>query len=287
MKTKPPRASGVYQIRCIPNGKIYIGSAVDLRDRWDHHCQSLRSGAHRNRHLQNAWDKYGETNFEFSILELVDTADLLSAEQEWIDRSGCVDREIGFNIYDTAGSPGNANAQVWEGFVDPNGNEVTITNLFDFCRQKGLDWASMHRLAKGESKLKSYKGWTHRNSIRQRECVKTYDGFIDPNGNSVGSITNLAAFCREHRLDNTHMVAVAHGKLYSHRGWTYDNDREYSGHKTYTGFHDPNGQRVIISNLAEFCRQHGLDAVHMRELINGKRKSHKGWTWREDRESAQ
>jgi len=64
----------------------------------------------------------------------------------------------------------------------------------------------MHRLAKGQSKLKAHRGWTHRNSVRQREYIKTYDGFIGPDGNAVGTITNLAEFCRQHGLDNTHMV---------------------------------------------------------------------------------
>jgi group I intron endonuclease len=39
-----PRASGIYQIRCIPTGKIYVGSAVNLRKRWDQHHRSLRKG---------------------------------------------------------------------------------------------------------------------------------------------------------------------------------------------------------------------------------------------------
>jgi len=286
MTSEPPRLPGVYQIRCMPTGKIYVGSAVDLRERWEHHCRSLCRGDHHNIHLQNAWDKYGEENFEFSVLELVsDAPDLLRVEQEWIDRTGCADRNVGFNIYDTAGSPGDARVQTWEGFIDPDGNEVTITNLFDFCRRSGLDFPSMHRLAMGNSKLKSYKGWTHRNSPRQRDFVKTYGGFIDPDRNPVGPITNLAAFCREHGLDNTHMVAVANGRLYSHRGWTYNNGRERLGPpKTYTGFIDPDGHRVVITNLNAYCREHGLDAVHMREVMAGRRKSHKGWTWSDDDE---
>jgi len=169
----PPRSSGVYQIRCIPTGKVYIGSAVDLQHRWEQHRRSLRRDDHRNIHLQYAWDKYGEQNFEFSVLEFVEASDLLRAEQEWINRTGCADRNVGFNIYDVAGSPGDINAQVWEGFIDPDGNEVTITNLQEFCRQHGLDHSSMIRLAGGQSKLKSYKGWTHQNSPRQREYVKT------------------------------------------------------------------------------------------------------------------
>lgn len=284
MRDLLPRSSGVYQILCVPTGKIYIGSTVNLRARWDMHRWRLRRGNHVNLHLQQAWDKYGEANFVFSVLEFVKKSDLLSTEQVWIDKTRCADRNNGFNIFNVAGSPGDRFAQVWEGFIDPEGNEITITNLQEFCRQHELDFPSMHRLAKGKSKLKSYKGWAHRNSVRQRDYVKTYDGFITPDGRPAGSITNLAAFCREQELDNTHMVAVSHGRICSHRGWTYDAGKQRPGPKKYTGFINPGGQRVIIENLKAFCRKHGLAVVHMYQIKSGKRKSHKGWTWKESDE---
>lgn len=274
--------AGIYQICCNVNGKIYIGSAVNLTARWQKHRQSLRLGKHRNCHFQQPWDKYGEEAFEFTVLEYVPRSGLLYAEQKWIDKTRCTNRKIGFNLYPIAGSPGDTFVQVWEGFTDPDGKEVTITNLFDFCRQNGLDFPSMHRLAKGRSKLKSYKGWTHKNSIRKRDYVKTYDGFISPDGKPAGTITNLAAFCRERGLDNTHMVAVANGKLNNHRGWTHKNGKKKLEPKRYTGFINPAGERVIITNLSAFCREQGLDVVHMHEVKSGNRKSHKGWTWRED-----
>lgn len=282
----PPRSSGVYQITCVPTGKIYVGSARNIRERCYKHRRGLRRGEHCNGYLQSAWNKYGEINFQFSILELVDASYLLEAEQAWFARTGCTDRTIGFNIYDEAGSPGDKHAKVWEGFIDPNGNELTITNLYDFCRQHNLDFSSMHRLAKGKSKLKSYKGWTHRNSIRKRDYIKIYLGFIDPDGYPAGAITNLAAFCREHHLDKTHMVAVAKGRILSHQGWTYHNARSrkpgIAAPKTYTGFVSPGGQRVEITNLVAFCREHQLSPIHMHNVKSGKRKSHKGWTWREE-----
>lgn len=284
---KPPRGlSGIYQIRCVPTGKIYVGSAVDLRERWRHHVGALRRGTHGNRYLQLAWNEHGEESFEFSVLENVQTNDLLTSEQVWIAKSRCTDRKIGYNICGVAESPGETGAQVWEGFVDPDGNERTIANLHGFCRQHGLDFPSMLRLASGESKLKSYKGWTHRNSVRERDYIKTHEGFIDPDGFPVGPITNLAAFCREHGLDKTHMVAVAHGRICSHRGWTHMNGRQsvVAVLRTHKGFVDPNGQRVVITNLREFCREHGLHPVHMFGLKSGKRKSHKGWTWNPDNE---
>jgi group I intron endonuclease len=277
-----PRVPGIYQIHCKLNGKIYIGSAVNLHARWGLHRRRLRQKTHHNIHLQQAWNKYGEENFEFSVLELVEVSALLQAEQTWIDKTGCADRKIGFNIFPLAGSPGNTFVQVWEGFVDPDGNEVTIKNLFDFCRQNGLDFPSMHRLAKGRSKLKSYKGWTHKNSVRRRDYVKTYDGFIDPGGQPVGTVTNLAAFCREYGLDKTHMVAVANGRLGSHRGWTHQAGKKKLEPKKYTGFIAPDGKRLIITNLKAFCQQQGLSVVHMHKVKSGQRKSHKGWTWRED-----
>src|SRR5262249_49580544 len=157
--TTLPNCSSVYQIRCLPTGKIYIGSSVNMEKRYHHHRQSLIAGNHRNPYLQQAWNKYGEEAFEFSVLEVVEPANLLNTEQYWIDKTLCCDRKVGFNVYPVAGSPGNINARSWEGFIDPEGNEIIIQNLFEFCRQRGLNATSMYRLAKGRSKLKSYKGW--------------------------------------------------------------------------------------------------------------------------------
>lgn len=280
MSTTPPQASGVYQIRCITTGKVYVGSAVNVYQRWSHHQRVLNRGRHKNKHLQAAWSKHGEDSFVFEVLEISDRSTLLVREQVWMDRLKSRDKKCGFNIFD-AGSPGNALAKLWEGFIDPEGNEVTIVNLQEFCRQHGLDEPSMIRLYQGRSKLKSHKSWTHKNSVRQREYVKTYDGFIAPDGRPIGPITNLAAFSREHGLDNTHMVAVMRGRICSHRGWTYNNGRTpLNLPKTYTGFISPEGRRVVITNLQAFCREHGLHQVHMRELKSGKRKAYRGWLWR-------
>jgi group I intron endonuclease len=275
----PPRASGIYQLRCLPTGKVYVGKATNLGRRWSFHRRHLNQGRHYDPHLQAAWDLFGEESFEFSVVALVQPADLLNREQVWTEATGCTERQKGFNLLEIAGAPGAAHVKVWEGFVDPNGAEVTITNLHAFCAQHNLDSSSMIRLAQGKSKLKSYKGWSHRNSVRTRPHVKTYDGFIDPHGHRVDTITNLAAFCREHSLEPAHMVAVAHGRLCSHRGWTYDTGRARQV-KRHRGFVSPDGQPVEIVNLSAFCREHGLGVVHMHNLKSGIRRSHNGWTWR-------
>ena len=281
-----PTLSGVYQIACKANGKIYVGSAVNLQSRWYSHRRDLGNGVHVNPHLQSAWNLYGETNFEFSVLEYVDEQRLLTTEQLWIDKTGCTDRRIGFNVKLEATSAGQGIGRTWEGFRDPSGNVVTIVNLADFCRRNRLSMTAMSQLFKGQSKLKSHKGWTHVNSVRQREFIKTHEGFVDPSGRLVGPIRNLAAFCRDHALDKTHMTAVARGRIPSHRGWTHVRGRKNLAAVVHKGFIAPGGAVVRITNLSAFCRAAGLCKVHMFELKSGKRPSHKGWTWKHDADAA-
>jgi len=42
-------------------------------------------------------------------------------------------------------------------------------------------------------------------------------------------------------------------------------------------FIDPNGEKIIIKNLAKFCREKNLIQSSMRCVANGKMKSHKDW----------
>ncbi len=49
--------------------------------------------------------------------------------------------------------------------------------------------------------------------------------------------------------------------------------------KSYEGFMNPLGEVFIgIFNLAQFAREHNLDRVHLGEVDQGTRISHKGWT---------
>jgi hypothetical protein len=280
-----PKTSGIYRILCTPTGQFYVGSAVNLHARWHRHRRSLRNGTHHSVYLQRAWNRHGEANFEFTVLEKAGPDALLSREQAWLDSTGCARRAVGFNIYPQAGSPGDTLARIWRGFYDPAGAPVTLFNLNDFCRRNGLDTSSMIRLSQGRSKLKSYKGWTHKNSVRKRDYVKRYEGFIDPDGRTAATIINLAAFCREHALHKTHMVAVANGRITSHRGWTHQRGRRRQPAKQHAGFIAPGGAFTIITNLRAFCRACDLCAGHMFEVKSGKRPSHKGWTWREPDEN--
>lgn len=65
------RNPGIYQWRSIVDGNLYIGSAVNLRNRKSGHLQKLRLKEHANRKFQRAFSCHGEENFIFEILEEV------------------------------------------------------------------------------------------------------------------------------------------------------------------------------------------------------------------------
>lgn len=61
-------AGYVYAIRNTVNGGMYVGSTTAFKSRWHTHRSALRRGIHHSFVLQRAWNKYGESAFEFKVL---------------------------------------------------------------------------------------------------------------------------------------------------------------------------------------------------------------------------
>ena len=78
---------GIYLIRCKVNDKIYIGRAINIEDRKGVHLWKLRKGIHINPRLQKDFLDFGESNFEFNIIQKIKNREELAfAEMKWIVR---------------------------------------------------------------------------------------------------------------------------------------------------------------------------------------------------------
>jgi len=142
------RLSGIYRIFNKVNGKGYVGSACNLARRNNEHFAKLRARKHHNKYLESAWYKYGEDNFKFEILEVIDKPTkkkLEERENYWINYYDAANPEKGYNLYPVAGSPLGKNKDT----ILKNQK-----NILDFCKKYGYK-PSSHSKNKFELKLAS------------------------------------------------------------------------------------------------------------------------------------
>jgi len=89
------KPAGIFQIKNTANGKILLGSSLNLEGPLNSHKFMLTIGSHRNSALQKEWNEYGPDKFIFEILEVVKVKDdpdfnindeLTLLEQIWIEK---------------------------------------------------------------------------------------------------------------------------------------------------------------------------------------------------------
>ena len=91
-----------YKISCKGNNKNYYGSTNHFPRRKSQHLHYLRNNLHVNKHLQNAYNLYGEDLFTFDVLNNFDTKEEMeNAEQVIIDTY----LDVSFNKSKSAKSP--------------------------------------------------------------------------------------------------------------------------------------------------------------------------------------
>lgn len=78
--------TGIYQIKNMKNGKIYIGSTNNFAKRQKQHFHELKTGRHINKALQHDFKTHGDDNFQWKIVEYTWNSNRLQREQAWIDK---------------------------------------------------------------------------------------------------------------------------------------------------------------------------------------------------------
>lgn len=93
-KERPKRA-GVFQVKNTANGKVLLGSSLNLDGPLNSHQFMLTIGSHQNKALQQEWKEYGADKFVFEVLEEVRVDDnpnfnlddeLTLLEQIWLEK---------------------------------------------------------------------------------------------------------------------------------------------------------------------------------------------------------
>jgi group I intron endonuclease len=90
--------SGIYTITNLANNKVLVGQSINIKNRLRAHKVRLKQGIHENKHLQRAWDDYGENFFEFKPIEYIEKEFLLSHELYWSNMLDSHNFTKGYNL---------------------------------------------------------------------------------------------------------------------------------------------------------------------------------------------
>jgi hypothetical protein len=296
--SKNRNISGIYQIRNLLNGNVYIGKATSFYNRWTVHLSELRNNIHFNKHLQNAWNKYGEENFVFDPLITCPKSLLNWYEGQFIElwkpEYNIIEYYEGSAIH--CGGP-----ETYVGVVSPEGIEYrNIYDLSNFCREQSLDVYNIRNLIKGKI-IKSTTGWTRlpeeieKNPlVRKKPSVNNTPEVRENRRNShLGKKATLQTrekmsisgkgkkhhyteegleSFRQKRKERVVSEETREKSSVSHKG-------KVSSAKTWFGLVSPEG--IVynnVYNLNAFCKEHSLNPSNMFSVLMGERSNCSGWT---------
>lgn len=160
---------GIYKIKNLINGKVYIGQSIHIERRWQEHCQpSTRSL------IGKAIQKYGKENFSFQVLEECSYEQLDALEEQYISSYNSVVPN-GYNI-ETASKGKTSFAfydqevfeEIVNDIINSNLSLTAIAEKFDLSRR------TIQRINQGEVHYDLNKVYPLRNTIkisRNTNCV--------------------------------------------------------------------------------------------------------------------
>jgi group I intron endonuclease len=89
------RNCGVYILRNLANGLIYVGASQRIRQRRRVHARTAKH--HKNSRLQKDFRQYGLSNFVLEVIEWVAPAQLQEREQFWMNKLDSSNLAKGYN----------------------------------------------------------------------------------------------------------------------------------------------------------------------------------------------
>jgi group I intron endonuclease len=204
--------SGIYQIRNLINGKLYIGSSANIKNRWSRHKSDLSHNRHRNPKLQNAWNKYGKDNFVFEVIIKCPEEFLLLNEQIYITAN--VD---GYNILKDAQScwlgqqnhkikgEGNGMAKLTEEDVVEIRRRCSIGHKHkDIAKDYGLSYKTITEIKRG-------KCWTNLPTINLKPQIT--DPKIYQTIRERGKVEYYKDIAKDYQISISYVGKICRGEM--------------------------------------------------------------------------
>lgn len=138
----------IYKIENIVNRKLYIGSTTKTPNRrFTEHLCFLNRGNHCNKHLQNAFNKYGCNSFKFEVLEKVNNFNNLP-KKEFCKK--LINREL--EIIISSGAQYNICKETPNGKLGKRPSEEQKTKVSLLMQNRKMSPESIEKIKKARAK---------------------------------------------------------------------------------------------------------------------------------------
>lgn len=195
MTTK--KVSGIYTIINRVNGRIYIGESLDIYRRWHkEHMPQLRKNIHNNKELQNDFNKYGEENFSFEILERYSEDNPISTKARILILEGYYITQFqksGISLYNSE----NTLVEILSGNKIPQegGNTLicAIANvLANYAVKECEGFAYFEKYNTIKSVLFDYVTYKKES---QASVIKEFEKYLEDSGSNKSKYTRMHTVC--------------------------------------------------------------------------------------------
>ncbi len=231
MGNKKEVLAGVYGIFNLINGKVYIGQADDLAERYKEHWATNGINKAHNKYVNRAFKKYSSENLIFIILETVqlfgkvnqDIINLDYHEQYWLDYFKAAKRDYGYNILEKAGTSRGASF-----YQEESHRDKLRQIMLDYYKENPISEET--RLKMGESKL-GYKNNNWKRQFSEETCAKIgksrrnritpgKEAFLHLPSGEHYLIVSVARFSEEFKLNPRGISNLVQGDRKQYKGIT-------------------------------------------------------------------
>lgn len=233
---------GIYILNFNGTSKVYVGQSQNIETRYLQHLVSMKNGT-ANTKLLEAYQLYGAPTY--TIVAECSIGELGSLEEEAIDIWDSVSN--GFNIYQYA-------------------NQAPLNREYGSCSCKYLKTEIIEvfkLLIYSDMSFKEIEDITRvkHSTVANIAAIKSHIWLKE----EFPSEYQLLCAKKESRRSIISNSVLSNKLSAKAKGIVYPKIK------------DPLGNIYTIDNAYKFAKQHGLAPNHFQEVLNGHRKSHKGW----------
>lgn len=239
---------GIYRIKNLVNNKCYYGSSKEVEKRLSRHKRELKTNIHVNCILQRAWNKYGEDNFLFEVVEECGVNVLLETEQKYLD----LQPEYNIGIKSSGGDNLTKNPK----------RDKIIENIRQSIRKRYALMSEDEKKEKHSKPMETNPNWRGGKSFKYCKC-----------GVKILSINDSCINCRDKSGINNPFFGKQHSEE------TKKNMSEKRKGKKPTNMRQVVIDGIVYESLSEASRQTDIPSPTILWRINSKNKKYENFKY--------